>query len=103
MLELRELAEMQTQDVRFDVALHRAELDPGDDSNAESRSRGRSIGEAGNRVVIGECEGDQPDGARRNDDVRGRAGPVGCGRVRMKIDEFVLRCAPNERRITHDV
>lgn len=102
MLELGKLAQMKTEDMSFDGAFDGAELDATDHPNTESRARSRGVSEARDSVVIREREGDQTSRASGDDHVGRRARPVGRGRVRMQVNEFVLRSAPNERRITHE-
>ena len=90
-LERPGVGQMQTENVRFAVAFHGAELDARDDAHAELGAGGRCFRDAVDRVVISERDRGQPDSLRFADDVGRRSRPVGrCG-MRMQVDVALSR------------
>jgi hypothetical protein len=88
--ELARVREMQSEDVRFRVALDGAQLDTGDEAHTEGRRLCRRFGDAGHGVVIGERDRRQSGAVRGAHHIGRRARPVGRGRVRVQIDERPL-------------
>jgi len=77
---------MCSQEMDLDPVLMDAELDPGHEAEPEAIRRGLCLGDAGERVVIGERESDDAGamgrfdgGGRRRSAIRGR-------RVRVQVD-----------------
>jgi len=89
-LELRQIAQVQAEDVRLGIVFHSAQLDAVDDTQAELRPRGSRVGQARQGIVIGERNGHEASRLRGARDIRGRAGSVGRGGMRVKVDEVVL-------------
>jgi hypothetical protein len=91
-LQLARVGKMESEDVRLDVAFHRAQLDAGDDAHAElprraSRSRCRD------GVVIGQRDRRQSDALRARRRLGRRTRSVGRGGVDVEIDESARRSA----------
>src|SRR5439155_25976040 len=90
-LELRQLVEVKSEDVRLYLAFDGAELDARDDSHAELRAGGTRFGQPRDRIVIGEGECGESSRARSRDHISGRLRAVGRRRVRVEIDKLEAR------------
>ena len=60
-LQLPRVGEVESENMRLDIILDGAELDAGNDANAELRAGGHCFGDAIERVVIGQRDRLQPD------------------------------------------
>ena len=85
-LELFESGEVQAQHVHFAVAFDGTELHARNDSDSESFTCLTSLGDAGERIVIGERDRLETGSLCRLDDAGRRYGAVGRRRVHMQID-----------------
>jgi len=86
-LHLVSIAEMESENVRFAVAFDRAQLNTGNDPNAELRADRGRLSDAIDRVVIRQSERRESNPFRLADDVARWAGSVRRGRVRVEVDE----------------
>jgi hypothetical protein len=71
--EAPRVREVKTKDVRFAVALDRAQLDARNDAHPELDSRCGRLGDTVDRIVVGERDGEETDALCFADDVRGSA------------------------------
>ena len=95
-LDDEHIPEVQAEQVRFRVSLHRAELDAVDDPDPELGARGLCFGEAAHRIMVRERDGGEASGPCRADHVRRRTRAIGRGGVHVEIDEH-----RRTRRSTH--
>ena len=98
-LEQIESRDVQSKNVNLPVTVMSAQLYTRNNTNSERLASGRCEWNAGKRVVICESECAQPCGVRRSNYCVGRKYPVGCRRVRMKIDE--ARASRGVAALTH--
>jgi hypothetical protein len=79
--------EVQTEDVSLGVTLYGAQLDAGNDANAEGRARRGRGGDSVERVMVRESDRRQADALRLPNDFVRRARAVGGGGMHVQIDE----------------
>lgn len=90
--------EMETEDMRFDIVLDRAELDARHDSNADLRTGGDRFRDAIERIVIGERDGLKTHSLCFTYDVCWSTRPIRRRGVRVEVDEGSGAVANNRRR-----
>jgi hypothetical protein len=86
-LQLPRIGQVESEDVRFHVALDGAQFHAGHHADAELLGRRGRLGDAGDRVVIGQRDGGKADAFGLANDVGWGARSIGCSRVRVQIDE----------------
>jgi len=79
--------DVQREEMHLDVAVVRAQLAPRNDAYAELARGGRRLGDAADRVVVGERDGAESRVASGANHVRGRERAVGRDGVGMQVDE----------------
>ena len=82
---------MEAEDVCLAFAFDGAQLDPRHDPNTEIQPGGDRLGNTVQCVMIGERDRAEPDPFRFANDVRGRSRAIGSRRVRVQIDEGLVR------------
>lgn len=88
-LDRPRIAQMQTKQVRFVVALHGTQLHAGHDAHPLDTTSLGGLGESGDGIVVGERDGCEPDLAGGTRHCRRRTRTIGSSRVRVQIDEHV--------------
>jgi hypothetical protein len=97
-LHLPRIGQVETENVRLDVILDRAELDARNDANAELEASGNSFGDTIESIVIGERDCLQADALRFTNDICRRPRPIRRRRVRVEVDEGSGAVAHDRRR-----
>ena len=80
------MREVQPEHVNLLAVVDGTQLDAGDHAHAKSFARGLRCGHAVHRVVIGERDCTESRTMRSGDDIGGRDGAIGRGRVHVEID-----------------
>ena len=81
------VAQVQSENVCFHIALDRAQLHAGDHANVELGAHASGFRDPVERVVIGERDRRETHALRFADDVRGCARAIGRSRMRVQVDE----------------
>jgi hypothetical protein len=84
--ELPRIRQVQSEDVRFDVAFDRAQLNAGNYANADRRTGVGRFGHAVDRIVIGQRDGGETDAPGFLHHVSRRARAVGRRGVNVQVD-----------------
>ena len=96
-LELNQLREMQTEEMRFMISLDCAQLDAGNEPNAYFARCVSRFGDAGDGVVVRQRERGQPSALGRSRDIRRSARAIRGRRMRVEIDKLEIRSSDGGR------
>jgi hypothetical protein len=95
--ELTRVAQVQSQNVRFDLSFDGTQLDASHDAHAELLTGGDSLGDPRDGIVIGEGKRAEADALRLSYDVGGRSRAVRRGGMGVQVDEWPGRYAGRRR------